>query len=106
MFKRQRHAVDVPYAGESVRLYARELGYGHFRDICSGKYPEPSWQHVMEAVAVACVEGEDGKQAFTTETWRDIPRGPAEVLLKAAWKAQGVEVDKEPEAGTETEGNV
>ncbi len=105
MFKRDRHPVDIEYGGEKSRLYARELGYGRFRDICAGTFPEPRWQRVMEAVTVASVETEDGRLAFTAETWPDVPRGPAEALLKAAWKAQGVDVDKEPEAGAESAGN-
>ncbi len=105
MFKRDRQAVDIEHGGEKFRLYARELGYGHFRNICSSNFPEPRWQRVMEAVTIASVETEDGRLAFTAETWPDVPRGPAEALLTAAWKAQGVDVDKEPDAGTDSEGN-
>ena len=105
MFERERHAVDVSYGGKPYRFYARELGYAHFRELSMGRYEEPRWVRVMEAVTVAAIEGEDGKPAFTAETWRDVPRSVAEPLTKAAWRAQGVDVDKEPEAGAETEGN-
>lgn len=106
MFKLERHAVDIEHKGETTRLYARELGYVHFRELSTGKYPEPRWQHVMEAVTLASIESDDGKPAFTAETWRVVPRGPVEALVKAAWKAQGVDVDKPEAPGAATEGNV
>lgn len=99
MFERERHAVDVEYKGQSYRFYARELGYMHFQEICSGKYPEPRGVAILSAVAVACLESEDGKPAFTAMTWRDAPKAVAEPLSKAAMKAQGVEetADDRPE---------
>ena len=91
MFERERHAVDVSYKGQSYRFYARELGYMHFQEICSAKYPEPRGVGVLSAVAVACLEAEDGTPAFTALTWRNAPKAVAEPLSQAAMKAQGIE---------------
>lgn len=102
MFDRERHPVDVTHKGQSYRFYARELGYIHFQELCSAKYPEPRGVHILNAVAVASIETEDGKPAFTLQTWRDAPKSVAEPLSQAAMKAQGIE-DEKGEGG---EGNV
>lgn len=95
MFERERHAVDVTHKGKSYRFFARELGYMHFQELCSAKYPEPRGVHILSAVAVACLESEDGKPAFTSQTWRDAPKAVAEPLSKAAMQAQGIEDSEE-----------
>ena len=95
MFERERHAVDVEYKAKSYRYYARELGYVHFQELCSAKYPEPRGVHVLTAVAVACLETEDGKPAFTVQAWRDAPKAVVEPLSLAAMKAQGIEESSE-----------
>lgn len=102
MFDRERHPVDVTHKGQSYRFYARELGYIHFQELCSAKYPEPRGVHILNAVAVACLETEDGEPAFTPYTWRNAPKSVAEPLSQAAMKAQGIE-DEKKEGG---EGNV
>lgn len=104
MFKRERHAVDVSYKGESFRFYARELGYIHFQELCSAKYPEPRGVHILNAVVLACMESEDEKPAFTADAWRNAPKSVAEPISKAAMKAQGIEDDEEKSSG-DAEGN-
>ncbi len=103
MFERERHAVDVEYKGKSYRYYARELGYMHFQELSQRKYDEPRGMRILSAVVLACVETEDGKPAFTPETWRDAPKAVAEPLAMAAMKAQGIddaqEEAKEPAGG-------
>lgn len=95
MFDRERHPVDVTHKGQSYRFYARELGYIHFQELSRAKYPDPRDIHLMSAVVVASVEKEDGKPAFTFQTWRDAPQVVVEVVLSAAMKAQGLEYSKE-----------
>ncbi len=106
MFKLERHAVDVTYKGESFRFYARELGYIHFQELCAAKYPEPRGVQVLNAVALACLEAEDGKPAFTAETWRNAPKSVVEPLSAAVMQAQGINPDEPEKAGAATEGNV
>lgn len=105
-FPTERHALDLEYKGQSYRLFARELGYIHFQELCSAKYPDPRGVGVLNAVVLACMETEDGKPAFTAQTWRDAPKAIAEPVSTAAMKAQGInpEEDDKPEAATE--GNV
>lgn len=97
MFERERHAVDVTYGGKEYRLYARELAHIYFQELCSAKYPEPRGVNILCAVAVACLESEDGNPAFTMDTWRDAPRAVAEPLSMAAMKAQGIDDSEEKE---------
>ena len=104
MFERERHPVDLTYKGKSYRFYARELGYMHFQELCSAKYPEPRGVHILNAVVLASVETEDGKPAFTAQTWRDAPKAIAEPLSAAAMKAQGID-DAAKQDGAATEGN-
>lgn len=99
MFSLERHAVDVQYKGESFRFYARELGYMHFQELCSAKYPEPRGVNILNAVVLACIENEDCTPAFTSHTWRNAPKSVAEPITSAAMKAQGIEDEKEELSG-------
>ena len=103
MFQLERHAVDVEHKGQTYRFYAKELGYIHFQELCAARYPEPRGVHILNAVAIASLETEDGKPAFTLDTWRSAPKSVAEPLSKAAMKAQGIEDDAATGSG---EGNV
>ena len=106
MFELERHAIDVEYRKKPYRFYAREMGYIRFQEMCSAKYEGARGTAILNAVVLACIETEDGKPAFTAETWRDVPKAVAEPISKAAMRAQGIDPDEPDKPEAATEGNV
>lgn len=101
-FDTDRHAVTVEYKGKSVTFYIRELGYYEFQEInqeAARAFPgeadkDRRGMKVLHDTAVAAIEDKDGNPAFTSQTWKRLPREPAEVLTKAAMKAQGIDLER------------
>lgn len=104
-FDTERHAVTVKHKDKEVTYYVRELGYYEFQEInqeAVRAYPdkkdsEQRGLKVLHETAVASIESSEGKQVFTMETWKRLPKEPAKVLTNAAMKAQGIDLQKAAE---------
>lgn len=91
MFERERHPIDVTYAGKAFRFYARELGYLHLQEIFGRVHEGNQNQARMKEALIECIENEDGSQAFPdAKALRDCPRVVFEACTESMMKAQGI----------------
>lgn len=106
-FKTIRTPVVIEVGGESHTFFLRELGYLHFLEINrsagAGLSKEDRGFAIMEAVALASIEEDDGKPSYTAEEWRNERKEVVAPLSKAAMKAQGIDIEKEIDRLTEAE---
>lgn len=104
MFERERHPLDVTYAGKALRLYARELGYLHVQEIFGRKHEANQNTARVNEALIESIENEDATKAFPdAQALRDCPRSIYEACVLSMLKAQGIE-DKANDKPV-TEGN-
>jgi hypothetical protein len=108
-FDTERHAVTVNHKDKEVTYYIRELGYYEFQELnqeAAKAFPDKSDSErrglkVLHDTAVASIEDKDGKQVFTLNAWKRLPKEPATLLTNAAMKAQGIDLQKASEESAE-----
>lgn len=107
-FDTERLVVPVTHKGKTVTYYVRELGYYEFQEVNQDvviEQPNADTERrglaVLHRTAVATIEDREGNPAFTLQTWKRLPKGPAKVLTNAVMKAQGMDLEEAREEASE-----
>lgn len=102
MFERERHPVDVTYAGKPYRFYARELGYLHMQEIFGRAHEVNQNLARLNEALVESIEKEDATKAFPdAKALRDCPRAIYEACMQSMMKAQGIGEKNDDKPATE-----
>lgn len=98
-FETLRQALTVRARGQEHTFYIRELGFLQFHEIqrkagASLKGADRGLA-IMEAIALAAVEEEDGTPSYkTADEWRSEIKEVVDALSKPIMKAQGIDLDQ------------